>query len=193
MDIKKIIKGTMYFVFLLCAGLPLYLVYKIIFLSSEKCFETISQLISLLPGYAGYFTRQAFYKLSINSGRNFDIGFGSTLVYSSVKIKNNVYIGSNCQIAKCTIRNGVKIGSNVDIVNRDTHEIAKDGTILPTNIKKLKMVHIGNKTWIGNRSIIMAHVGERCIIGAGSVVVKPIPNNSVAVGNPAKVIRENAN
>ena len=190
MGAKKFIKGIIYFVFLLCIGLPLYVVYKSSF-SSDKCFETISQLISLLPGYIGYFTRQAFYKLSINSGRSFDIGFGSTLVYPSVRIKNNVYIGANCQIAKCTIGRGVKIGSNVYVVNRDTHDIANDGTIIPTNVKKLKKVKIGEKTWIGNCSIIMADVGERCIIGAGSVVVKPIPDNSIAVGNPAKVIREN--
>jgi len=37
----------------------------------------------------------------------------------------------------------------------------------------------------------MADVGEHCIVGAGSVVTKPIPDFSVAVGNPARVIRSN--
>jgi maltose O-acetyltransferase len=36
----------------------------------------------------------------------------------------------------------------------------------------------------------MADVGRRCVIGAGSVVTQPIPDDSVAVGSPAKVVRQ---
>jgi serine acetyltransferase len=35
----------------------------------------------------------------------------------------------------------------------------------------------------------MADIGDNCVIGAGSVVTRPVPHNSVAVGNPARVIR----
>lgn len=188
---KKAIKKTMFSIFVLFVGMPFYLCYKILFFSSNKSFETISQILSLFPGYFGYFSRQAFYFLSIKSGNNFHIEFRSTLVYPSVRIKDNVYIGSNCQIAKCTIGKNVKIGSNVHIVNKQTHDIDKKGNILPTNIQKLKRINIGEKTWIGNCSVILADVGKKCIIGAGSVVTKPIPDNSVAVGNPARVIKEN--
>ena len=46
--------------------------------------------------------------------------------------------------------------------------------------------------WIGGGAVICPGVtiGDRCIIGAGSVVTKNIPDDSVAVGNPAKVIRK---
>ena len=189
---KQLIKQIIFLIFLILTGLPLYLIYKIFFFSSRKAFTSISELLSLIPGYLGYFIRQAFYKLSLNIGSNVDIRFGTLLEHPTIRIKDNVYIGQNCTIGTVTIHRGVKIGSNVDILSGGkTHKITQDGRILPANVKNLQRVHIGKNTWIGNSSVIMADVGEKCIIGAGSVVVKPIPDNSVAVGNPAKVIKKN--
>ena len=54
-----------------------------------------------------------------------------------------------------------------------------------------KPVRIGDDCWIGGGAIICPGVtiGPRSIIGAGAVVTRDIPADSVAVGNPAKVIR----
>lgn len=51
--------------------------------------------------------------------------------------------------------------------------------------------HIGSYCFIGARSIIMpgVKIGDQVIIGSGSVVTKDIPSNSIAVGNPARVIK----
>ena len=59
--------------------------------------------------------------------------------------------------------------------------------IAPTGGGKIK---IGNNVFIGVNSIILRNctIGDNCIIGAGSVVCSSIPSNSVATGNPAKVI-----
>ena len=53
-------------------------------------------------------------------------------------------------------------------------------------------VTIGKDCWIGGGAVICPRVtiGDRCIIGAGSVVTKDIPADSVAVGNPARVIKK---
>ena len=53
------------------------------------------------------------------------------------------------------------------------------------------LVKIENGVWIGNNVIILPNVtiGEKSIVGAGSVVTKSIPAYSVAVGNPAHVIK----
>ena len=55
---------------------------------------------------------------------------------------------------------------------------------------KIGQVSIGPKTFVGVGGIILPNVkiGENVIIGAGSVVTKDIPDNSVAVGNPAIVV-----
>ena len=53
-------------------------------------------------------------------------------------------------------------------------------------------VHIGNNVWIGAGAVIVPGVtiGDNAVIGAGSVVTRDIPANTVAVGNPCRVIRE---
>ena len=54
-------------------------------------------------------------------------------------------------------------------------------------------VIIGNNVWIGGGAILLPGVtiGDNVVIGAGSVVTKDIPSNSVALGNPCRVVREN--
>jgi acetyltransferase-like isoleucine patch superfamily enzyme len=52
-------------------------------------------------------------------------------------------------------------------------------------------VRIGKRVWIGENACILpgVSIGDGAVIGAGSVVTKDIPPNSIAAGNPAKVIR----
>ena len=55
-----------------------------------------------------------------------------------------------------------------------------------------KPVSIGDGCWIGEKVCILPGVtiGKKCVIGAGSVVTKSIPDYSIAVGNPAKVVKQ---
>lgn len=55
-----------------------------------------------------------------------------------------------------------------------------------------KPIIVGNNVWIGGNVTVLPGVviGDNCVIGAGSVVTKDIPDNSLAVGNPRKVIRK---
>jgi len=58
-------------------------------------------------------------------------------------------------------------------------------------IKQLNDVYIGDGCWIGeNVCIIGATIGKNCVIGANSVVLKDVPDYSVAVGIPAKIIKQ---
>ena len=53
-------------------------------------------------------------------------------------------------------------------------------------------ITIGNNVWLGAGVIVLSGVtiGDGAVVGAGSIVTKSIPANSLAVGNPARVIRE---
>lgn len=84
----------------------------------------------------------------------------------------------------------ITIGDNVVLAPR-VHVLAHDSsTGLFIGKTRAANVTIGNNVFVGAGTIILpgVHVGNGVIIGAGSVVTKDIPDNSVAVGNPAKVI-----
>tara|TARA_Y100000590_G_scaffold454140_1_gene600408 strand:- start:416 stop:934 length:519 start_codon:yes stop_codon:yes gene_type:complete len=91
-----------------------------------------------------------------------------------VKIGDCVAIGSNFII------------SSSEHINKDTSKLIKD-----QGIKSLP-VAIGNNVWIGARVTILmgVKIGNNSIIGAGSLVNKDIPDNVVAAGVPAKIIRK---
>lgn len=84
----------------------------------------------------------------------------------------------------------ITIGNNVTVTNSVvlTHD---DSSIVFTNRRRVGPVHIGDNVFIGYRSLILPGVaiGSNCIIGAGSVVTRDIPDNSIAVGVPAKVVK----
>ena len=89
------------------------------------------------------------------------------------------------------IEDHVTIGSNVDILSgRRQHHCEDLDRPIQEQGGTFEPVRIGRNSWIGNSSVIMADIGPHSVIGAGAVVVGPIPGRSVAVGNPARVIRE---
>lgn len=100
----------------------------------------------------------------------------------------------------CSVRIGhdVFIGPNVSILTamhplkwqeRNLYE-REDGVM--TDREYGKPITIGDNCWIGGNVTICGGVtiGDGCVIGAGSVVTRDIPANTLAAGNPCKVIRE---
>ena len=84
----------------------------------------------------------------------------------------------------------ITIGDNVTLAPR-VHILAHDASTKQfLGCTKIGRVDIGNNVFIGAESVILpnVHIGDNVIIGANSTVTKDIPPNSVAVGNPAKVV-----
>lgn len=84
----------------------------------------------------------------------------------------------------------IEIGNDVILAPR-VHILAHDAsTKIFLNHTRVSNVKIGNRIFIGAGTIILpgVSIGDNVIIGAGSIVKNNIPENSVAVGNPAKVI-----
>ncbi|HLD22995.1 MAG TPA: acyltransferase [Sulfuricurvum sp.] len=108
-------------------------------------------------------------------------------------IKERTTIGRFAHIV--AIRN-IIIGKNVLIADKvyisDNLHAYEDITraIMDQPIVFKKCVEIGENSWIGeNVSVIGASIGKHCVIGANSVVTHDIPDYSVAVGAPARVIK----
>ena len=92
---------------------------------------------------------------------------------------------------KLTIGDNCLFAAEVDVTTSDMHSIID----VPTQerINYAKDIMIGNRVWIGQRSMVLkgAQIGDGSIIGAQSVVTNTIPSNCVAAGNPAKLVRDN--
>ena len=112
------------------------------------------------------------YGYNIEIGENFYSNHNLVILDGAkVKIGDNVFIAPNC----CITTAGHPI--NIDERNR--------------GLEYAYPIKIGNNVWIGAGVNILPGVtiGDNVTIGAGSVVNKSIPANSIAVGNPCKVIK----
>ena len=84
----------------------------------------------------------------------------------------------------------INIGNDVTLAPR-VHILAHDASTKSSlGYTRIGIVNIGNNVFIGASSTILPGVtiGDNVVIGAGSVVSRDVPANSVAVGNPAKVV-----
>jgi acetyltransferase-like isoleucine patch superfamily enzyme len=86
-----------------------------------------------------------------------------------------------------TIGDGCMIAQDACITDSDWHDLYDRS--LP--IGNTEAVQIGRNVWIGDSAIISKGVtiGDNAIIGAGSIVLKDVPANAIAVGNPASVVK----
>lgn len=109
-----------------------------------------------------------------------------------VYMGNNVYANFNLTVVddgNIYIGDNVMFGPNVTIATAN-HPILPE--LREKGLQYNKDVHIGKNVWIGAGVVIVPGItiGNNSVIGAGSVVVKDIPANVVAVGNPCRVLRE---
>ena len=119
----------------------------------------------------------------------------------NIRIGKNFYANFNLTILDCCpveIGDDVFVGPNVSLLTpvhplrwqQRNVRVKPDGTVY--DFEYAKPIKIGKNCWLaGNVTVIGGvTIGEGCVIGAGSVVTRDIPPNSLAVGNPCRVIRQ---
>lgn len=153
-------------------------------------------------------------KVVIRIGENFCFLSGRTLnplsrnLRGSICVNNDarLVIGDNVSVSSVTlwshqgitIGNHVDIGANTIIMDSDAHSLDyRDRRNIEQDMahKKNAPIVIGNDVLIGANCIILKGVtiGDRTVVGAGAVVTKSIPNDCIAAGNPAKIIKDMRN
>jgi acetyltransferase-like isoleucine patch superfamily enzyme len=172
---------------------PLLLLYALgsLIVGSRRVFPGWSQAFSLLPGLAGIYLRRAFYAWVLpECGEDACICFGVLISHPTARIGRRVYVGPFCALGDVTLEDDVLLGSHVSIMNGSAqHGIERLDIPIREQPGVWPRVTIGQDTWIGDRSVVMADVGKHCVIGAASVVTKPLADYAIALGSPARVVR----
>ncbi len=110
----------------------------------------------------------------------------------NIRVGDNFYSNYNLVILDCA---PVTFGDNVFIAPdcgfyTAGHPI--DVTERNKGLEYARPITVGNNVWIGAKVSVLPGVtiGDNCVIGAGSVVNRDIPANSLAVGNPCRVVKK---
>lgn len=113
------------------------------------------------------------YGFNISLGKNFYSNHNLVILDANkVEFGENVFIGPNCGFYTS--------GHPLDYETRNK------------GLEYAKPIKVGDNVWIGGNVCVMPGVtiGNNVVIGAGSVVIRNIPSNVVAVGNPAKIVKK---
>lgn len=139
--------------------------------------EERKALLKTLLGHTGenFYIEQPFYcdyGYNISVGDNFYSNVNLVILDGAkVTFGDNVFIAPDCGFHTA--------GHPLDVVRRNK------------GLEYARPITVGNNVWIGAGVHVLPGVtiGDNCVIGAGSVVNRDIPANSLAVGNPCRVIR----
>ncbi len=133
-------------------------------------------------------------QIGVIASQDFYSGYAyieARLASSTVQIGNNVAINNGFSLTafgNIQIGDHVLIGTNCSLVDSDGHSLnPEERHVAPTSSD----IRIGNNVFLGSNVTILKGVtiGDNAVIGMGSIVTINIPENVVAAGAPARVIR----
>jgi acetyltransferase-like isoleucine patch superfamily enzyme len=190
--LKAILKATARFIALIFA-FPVLLIFWLnaALVGRNRALESASQLLSLFPGITGQYIRRAFLQCVLARCHSSAlVEFGTLFSQAGAILDENVYVGPRCQLGLVHLERDVLLAANVQIPSGGkTHYFDDPTKPIREQGGERRMVTVGAGAWIGTGAIVLADVGRGTIVAAGAVVTKPLPDNVIAAGVPAKVIR----
>lgn len=159
---------------------------------SVNVFRTWGELYSLIPGLIGRYVRAAYYHMTLaKCPMNLNIGIFSKFNHRQSEVGNGVMIGSYCSIGLVTFADHSACAEKTSILSHSPqHNFTDTSRLVLSESNPPTRVTVGYDSHIGAGCMVLADIGEKCIIGPGSVVVNDIEDYSIAVGNPARVVRK---
>lgn len=156
---------------------------------AEFVFRLGSEALAVAPGAPGVWLRAAWYATTLDDAHwEIHVGFGSIFTKRGARVAARASVGAYCVLGHVDFGEGVMVGSRVSIPSGKRQHFDEDGR-LSQDDGAYDTVRIGAGTWLGEGAIVVADVGAQCVIAAGAVVTRPIPDRSLAAGNPAQVVR----
>jgi maltose O-acetyltransferase len=109
----------------------------------------------------------------------------------NISVGSHVFLNFGCVFLDCNrieIGDGVQMGPGVHLYAA-THPT--EPGLRAAGLEMARPVRVGNNVWVGGGAILCpgVTVGDNSVLGAGSVVVRDVPANVVAAGNPCRVLR----
>jgi len=188
----KLVKGCFFLIFTLVISPLIALSWlEKQLTNNEGCFLFGAHFCAIIPGPIGKLTRSSYYFFTLDQfNPNAGLGFGSFVYKRGTRIGSNLQTASYVTIGLADIRNDVSIANRASVIS-GLHEHGNSQNTTNKDYGKTvtERVVIGDKCWLGEGSLVGATVGANAIVGVGAVVISPIPEQSMAMGNPARAIK----
>jgi acetyltransferase-like isoleucine patch superfamily enzyme len=190
--LKEVVKATVRFVALV-AVLPVLVGFWLnaLLVGRNRALESASQLLSIVPGLTGQYFRRVFLgRVLARCHHSALVEFGTLFSQCGAVLDENVYVGPRCGLGLVHLEKDVLLAAGVQIPSGGkTHYFDDPAKPIREQGGERTMITVGAGAWVGTGAIVLADVGKGTVVAAGAVVTKPLPDNVIAAGVPAKVIR----
>lgn len=157
---------------------------------TRRIFGGCAEILSLVPSIIGNYFRKAYYwGTCTNVSPDTHFLFGVMLARRENTIRRGVSLGVHTYIGYADIGENVLFGARISIISgKYQHGKPSERKDNKEVEESHEVIKIGDNSWIGSDSSILANIGSNCTVGAGSVVLKDVPDGWTVMGNPARKV-----
>jgi acetyltransferase-like isoleucine patch superfamily enzyme len=159
---------------------------------ADYALVSIGQRAARWAGRGGNLMRSALLKsVGLEIDEEVSLSYGCLITSRQASFRSRSYVGPYSIIGAAELGRDTMVADHVTVLGgRRGHHVEMLETAMRDQGGTTEFITLGEDCWIGSHAVVMANVGAHAIVGAGSVVTRPIPAYAIAVGAPARVIRD---